>query len=264
MIVRKQYVGVLLFLLAPLFLFAQHSSLMKYNGEIGGGIGPATYVGQIGEGSHSYTTNFNFFYRKLLTNRFGVRINYEYIPLTANDSLSNNPQIISRGFKFYKDFHYINFSLEYFFRDIRYLNSANHLIPYVGVGMGYMLNELADHNNFDNYLTLQQVTVNQFWPVCTVPVNLGFNYRLKNNINFFGEFTYHFTTSDLLDDFSAATPVPTNKGLFIAQNKGKDQFYSLKLGISKSFFTVYGIDKYKKKKKKGVPVENGKEVQKVK
>ena len=222
---------------------------MQYYGEIGGGIGAANYIGQIGDGAKNYTPTYNIFYRKLLANRFGVRINYEYLPLRASDSLSKNPQILSRGFKFYKTFHEVNFLLEYFFKDSYYLNAENHLMPYVGIGMGYMLNVPTDQNNFDYNSSLLQVTINQFWPVCTIPVNMGFIYRTKNNLNIFGEFTYRFTTSDLLDDFSADAPITTSRGVFNAKHSGNDKLYSLKIGISKSLFKVFGPDRNKKKKK---------------
>jgi hypothetical protein len=169
------------------------------------------------------------------------------LPLGANDYLSKEPQIQQRGFKFYKTFHEINFLLEYFFSDIRYLNAENHLIPYVGIGMGYMLNEPTDNNNFDSYTSLQQVLVNQFWPICTIPVNVGFNYRLTNNISIFSEFTYRFTTSDFVDDFSSANPITTPSSTFKAMNQGKDNLYSIKIGVSKSLFKVFGPNKNAKK-----------------
>ena len=247
MLFKKQYLVIIFFLLSPMLTFSQHSSLMQYYGELGGGIGTTTYIGQIGGGVKTYRSNFNIFYRKLLTNRFGVCINYEYLPLGANDSLSNQSVFQARGFQFYKTFHEINFLLEYFFSDIRYINAENHLIPYVGIGMGYMLNEPTDNNNFDSYTSLQQVLVNQFWPICTIPVNVGFNYRLTNNINIFSEFTYRFTTTDLVDDFSAANPITTPSGTFKAMNQGKDNLYSIKIGVSKSLFKVFGPDKYVRK-----------------
>lgn len=223
--------------------FSQHISLMQYYGELGGAIGTTTYIGQIGGGVKTYRSNFNIHYRKLLTNKFGVRINYEYLPFGANDSLSNQPAIQARGFQFYKTFHEFNFLLEYFFNNIRYINYENHFIPYVGIGMGYMLNEPTDNNNFDSYASIQQIFVNQFWPICTIPINVGFNYRLTNNINIFSEFSYRFTTSDLVDDFSAANQIITPSGTFKARNQGKDNLYSIKIGVSKSLFKVFGPDK---------------------
>jgi hypothetical protein len=112
------------------------------------------------------------------------------------------------------------------------------------------LNVPTDKNNFITYTSDLQKYTDQFWPICTMPINLGLNYRLKNNINLFSECSFRLTTSDLIDHFSATDPIITANGTFNASKKGNDKFYSLKLGISKSLFNIYGNDKSKKKKKK--------------
>jgi hypothetical protein len=246
----KKYFICVTFLLLPTIIFSQNISLMEYNGELGGGLGTSSYIGQIGGGVPSYRTNFNFFYKKFLTEKFSVRINYEYVPLGANDANTKQAQIKLRGFDFYRTFHEMNFLFEYFFDDIRYLNSENHIIPYVGVGFGYLLNAPTNNNNFITYTSDQQRYTDQFWPICTMPINLGISYRFKNNINLFSEFTLRLTTSDLIDNFSATDPITTASGTFYASKKGNDKFYSIKFGISKSLFNVYGNDKSKKKKNK--------------
>ena len=146
----------------------------------------------------------------------------------------------------------MNFLLEYFFNDIRYLNSENHIIPYVGVGFGYLLNVPTNKNNFITYTSDQQRYTEQFWPICTMPINLGISYRLKNNINLFSEFTLRLTTSDLIDNFSASDPIMTANGTFGASKNGNDKFYSFKIGMSKSLFKQFGPDKEKRKKNKSI------------
>ncbi len=222
---------------------------MQYKGEFGGGIGTSSYMGQIKGGFKSYKANFNLFYKKFLSENFSVRFNYEYVPLTANDAFSKQKQIIERDFNFYRTFHEFNFMFEYFFKDVKYLNSENHVIPYVGVGFGYLLNVPTNKNNFITYTSDIQKYTEQFWPICTMPINFGLNYRLKNNINLLSEVTFRFTTSDLLDNFSATDPITTANGIFNAKNSGNDKFYSIKFGVSKSLFNLYGLDKSKKKKK---------------
>jgi hypothetical protein len=249
MIFIKKYFIIIALFFAPTFIFSQSISLMQYKGELGMGVGTAAFVGQVGAGSQTYKSNFNFFYKKFLSENFSVRINYEYIPLAANDLNSKQKQIALRGFNFYRTFHEVNFLLEYFFSDIRYLNAENHIIPYVGLGFGYLLNVPTDKNNFITYTSDLQKYTDQFWPICTMPINLGLNYRLKNNINLFSECSFRLTTSDLIDHFSATDPIITANGTFNASKKGNDKFYSLKLGISKSLFNFYGNDKSKKKKK---------------
>jgi hypothetical protein len=236
---------VFVFLLWPRCLYSQQISLLEYYGEIGTGIGTSTYLGQIGGEKKSYRTNFNFLYRKLLTDKLGVRINYEYIPLGANDSLSYYTEIYNRGFKFYRTFHEINFLLEYFFYDVRYSSSRNHLIPYVGIGMGYMLNEPTNDNNFIRYTTIQQIAQDQFWPICTIPINIGLSYRLTYNINFFSEFMYRYTTSGFIDGFDKSSPVTTKNGTYTTYNNGNDRFFSVKIGVTKTLIKKFGPDNLK-------------------
>jgi hypothetical protein len=229
---------------------------MDYKGEIGGGLGTASYIGQIGGDVNSYRTNFNLFYKKFLTENFSVRINYEYVPLGANDSLSKQAFIKSRGFNFYRTFHELNFMFEYYFNDVKFLSSENHINPYVGIGMGYLLNIPTNRNNFITYNTQQQIYTEQFWPICTLPFNIGLSYRLKNNINLFAECTFRFTTSDLIDNFSASDTITTNNGTFTANKRGNDKFYTFKIGVYKSLINLYGIDRDKKRRKSKNPFKS--------
>lgn len=243
MLLKKFILFVYVILFANVKVISQHISLMQYYGEIGTGIGTTTYLGQIGGEEKTYRTNFSLLYRKLLTDRFGVRINYEYVPLGANDSLSLHTEIYNRGFKFYRTFHEINFLFEYFFNDVRYLVSKNHLIPYFGIGMGYLLNEPTDDNNFKSFTTIQQITQDQFWPICTIPINIGISYRLTNNLNFFGEFMYRYTTSGFIDGFDISSPIAINNRTYTTFNNGNDRFFSLKFGLTKTLIRKFGPDK---------------------
>lgn len=248
MLFRKKYLIIIIFFFLPILIFSQHVSLMKYNGELGGGMGTTTFIGQVGGEIKLYRANFNFYYKKFLTDRFGVRVNYEFLPLGGNDSLSKNQEVLKRGFRFYRTFHEFSFFLEYFFEDVKYLNSKNHLIPYVGIGMGYLLNEPTNDDNFSYYSTIQEINQSQFWPICTIPINLGLSYRFVNDFNIFSEFTFRFTTSDFIDNFGSQTPIVAKNGTFFANNYGHDKVCSIKLGISNSLFKIFGPDRNRKQK----------------
>ncbi len=233
----------MLLLLSPLKSYTQHLSLIEYKGELGTSIGTTAYKGQIGGKQKTYHTNFSLFYRKLLSNNFGVRFNYEYIPLEANDMYSNQSIINNRGFRFNRTFHEMNILFEYFLRKNKITDIKNKLNPFLGIGMGYILNLPTNENNFVNYKNSQQKLIAQFWPICTIPINIGICYKLGNDLNIFGEFTFRYTTSDLVDNFETATTVTRNGNTYTAENNGNDKFYSVKLGLTTTLIKRFAPDK---------------------
>jgi hypothetical protein len=237
---RKLAPILIVILLHSSQLCSQHVSLIKYCGELGVGVGEAIYTGEIGGNKFSNRHNFSFLARKLLTRKFGVRVNYEFVPLSGNDSLSRDLHILKRGFKFYRTFHELNVLFEYFFSDIKYLNTDNYFIPNVGIGMGYMLNMPVDYNNFEYNATTRNLTFSQYWPICTLPVSFGLTYRLKNGFNFYGVFMYRYTTSGFIDKFDHSVPISVFENTYIAKKNGHDIFFTFKVGIVKTFIKKYG------------------------
>ncbi len=224
---------ILIFILVPIYTFAQQSSLMEYKGEIGANIGTTTYFGQIGGETHSYSANFGFYFRKITADHIGVRINYEYVPLGANDSLSNNTTIKQRGFQFFRPFHELGFSIEYFLKNQQIKYNLIKFNPYVGVGMSYILNLPNDFNNFKTYNLLLDKYKDQFIPIVAFPINIGFQYPIKKDISLYSELTYRYTTSDVIDNFGSSDPITTINGTYIAAKNGNDKYMSFKIGISK-------------------------------
>jgi hypothetical protein len=71
-------------------LSAQHISLIENKGEIGLMGGASFYRGDIASDVLFYKPNFGAFYKKQLNDYVGLRLNYEYISIGANDLQSNN------------------------------------------------------------------------------------------------------------------------------------------------------------------------------
>ena len=227
----------------------QTISWRRYDGELGMSVGSASYIGQIGGEHSSYQRNFGLYYRKFLGNQFSVRINYEYIPLGANDTLSHDPQIKRRGFQFDRTFQDFNVQFEYCFNDFRLMTKDAYFTPYIGIGLGYMLNVPTYNNNFIQFNNLQDLYTAQYWPICSIPLSAGISYRFSNDYALFTEFSYRFTTSSKIDDFDGDAVVLTDHGNYTASNT-KDRFFSFKIGVSKSFIKTYGLDKAKQYKRK--------------
>jgi len=199
--IKKQLIPIL-FLMLPCFAFAQNLSLLDYRGEWGAHIGTTSYFGQLGSGVNNFRPNFGIFYRKNLLPNLTLSMNYEYIPLGANDTLSNNYETLSRGFEFFRTFHEISFGIEYFFNQNHpYSFHKVKFNPYVGIGMGYILNLPKDENNFKKYNYDYIKLADQFIPIATIPIHVGVQYNYSQNLRLFGEIDYRFTSSDVIDHF---------------------------------------------------------------
>jgi len=231
--IKKRLIPIL-FLMLPCFAFAQNLSLLDYRGEWGGHIGTTSYFGQLGSGVNNFRPNFGIFYRKNLLPNLTLSMNYEYIPLGANDTLSNNYETLSRGFEFFRTFHEISFGVEYFFNENHpYSFHKVKFNPYVGIGMGYILNVPKDENNFKTYFYDYVKVIDQFIPIATIPIHVGLQYNYNQNLRFFGEIDYRFTSSDVIDHFGNEEVEKTLHGNFTPANNGNDRFVSFKLGVSK-------------------------------
>jgi len=116
-----------------------------------------------------------------------LSMNYEYIPLGADDLLSSNKEIIDRAFQFFRTFHEISFGMEYFFYENHpYSFHKVKYNPYVGIGMGYILNLPKDENNFKKYNYDYIKIADQFIPIATIPIHVGLQYNYNQNLRFFG------------------------------------------------------------------------------
>jgi len=167
-------------------------------------------------------------------------MNYEYIPLGADDLLSSNKEIIDRGFQFFRTFHEISSGIEYFFyQNHPYSFHKVKYNPYAGIGMGYILNVPKDENNFKKYNYNYNKIADQFIPIATIPIHVDLQYNYNQNVRFFGEIDYRFTSSDVIDHFGNGEVEKTLHANFTPANIGNDQFVSFKLGVSKLIFYRY-------------------------
>ena len=237
---KKLSLFIVLAALTPLLSFGQYISLNEYKGELGTSIGTTTYIGQIGGESQTYRANFNLYFRKILTPQFSLRINYECLPLGANDSSSKNFAYIQRGFSFYRPFHELSFLFEYYFEKQNALQiKYNKVVPYIGIGMGYILNLPKDYNNFKTYNFEYEKLQDQYFPIFTIPLNLGIKYATKNNLNIFTEATYRVTSSDQIDNFGDGESIATKNGTFASSKNKNDRIFSFKIGLFKTILNKY-------------------------
>ena len=222
-------------------LSAQHISLVENKGEIGIMGGATFYRGDIATDILFYKPNFGIFYKKQLNDYVGLRLNYEYISIGANDIQSNNFYEFKRGLNFTRTAHDVSLMGEFYF--LRFINGNKNyrFTPYLGFGLGAW-KSIKSTTNLDSATTVRTITY---------PLNVGFKYNLFGHWNIFGEATYRFTNSDKIDFFADNTHyVPSSFQYDIqASTSGNDQYFTAKLGVSYNIISTYGADKPKRIKK---------------
>ena len=219
---------------------AQHISLVENKGEVGVMGGASYYRGDIANDVLFYKPNFGAFYKKQLNDYIGIRFNYEYISVGANDVQSFNFYNYKRALYFTRVSHDLSIMGEFNF--LRFINKNRNysFTPYLGFGFGGW-KSISGTNNIENPTTQRTFVF---------PLNLGFKYNMFGNFNLFSEVTYRFTSSDKIDYFADDNQhfVTRSKLNFQPSASGNDQYFSAKMGISYTLISVYGPDKPKKDK----------------
>ena len=154
--------------------------------------GASFYRGDIASDILFYKPNIGVFYKKQLNDYVGLRLNYEYISIGANDLQSNNFYDFKRGLNFTRVSHDVSLMGEFYF--LKYINGNKQyrFTPYVGFGVGAW-KSISGSTNIDTPKTQRTILF---------PVNLGFKYNISGSWNIFTEVTYRFTNSDKIDYFS--------------------------------------------------------------
>ena len=221
---------------------AQYISLVENKGEIGLMGGASFYRGDVASDILFYKPNIGVFYKKQLNDYVGLRLNYEYISIGANDLQSNNFYDFKRGLNFTRVSHDVSLMGEFYF--LKYINGNKQyrFTPYVGFGVGAW-KSISGSTNIDTPKTQRTILF---------PVNLGFKYNISGSWNIFTEVTYRFTNSDKIDYFSDVNyHIPAGSStIYQASTSGGDQYFSTKLGVYYNLINIYGIEQHKNPKMK--------------
>lgn len=253
MLIRFYIIGCCMFF--ALLGNGQHLQLVENRGEIGLFAGQASYIGDIAPDRLQYKKSLGAYYKKQYNDYAGFRLNYEQIQLGNDDGLSNNIYAKSRGYSFSRQFHDISLMGEFNFT--RYLpgNKNYRFTPYLGFGLGYLLEAGTGENQVNTSTALSGATsvyptVKSTKGYVHLPVQFGFKFNLTKRWNIFGEAMYRFVSSDELDyiaDGQSIQHISSSASIFNYQGSrsGKDQFFSFKGGISYNLIKIYGEEKWK-------------------
>lgn len=245
---------------------AQHLQLIENRGEIGLYLGKSSYRGDIAPDLLNFNQNFGAYYKKQYNDYAGLRLNYELLSISSNDTLSNNIYAKYRGFIFSRQFHDISLMGEFYFTRFLPGNKGYRFSPYLGIGAGYLFNTNASNFRFDSLssmlLPLKIDSVN--FPklsankgIVHLPVQIGFKLNLSQRWNIFGEVMYRFALSDELDFFpdeqllKHTQKVATGNSVYNYQGSrtGMDQLFSVKVGMSYNLYKIYGEERWQPEKR---------------
>jgi len=241
---------------------AQHLQLLENRGEFGIFAGQSSYRGDIAPDIFKFNNNFGAYYKKQYNDYAGFRLNYEQVQIGNNDTVSSNRYVRRRGFFFSRNFHDVSLTGEFYFTRFLPGNKAYRFTPYLGIGAGYLFESNASSFGIDSLssilgpLKIDSVVfpnISASKGIFHFPVQIGFKYNLTRRWNVFAEAMYRFALSDELDFFSDGQllvhtqKVATGTSVYNYQGSrsGKDQFFSVKGGISYNLIKIYGEEKFK-------------------
>ena len=174
----------------------------------------------------------------------GVRINYEYVSIAANDLQSSNAYDYARALNFSRVSHDVSIMGEFYFLKFINGNKLFRFSPYLGFGVGAWKSISGSYKWFNpvvNDFVDQSANTKR---TITFPINLGYKYNLFGPWNIFGEVTYRFTNSDKIDYFGDIDFVnPSTSVKYQPSVSGNDQYFTAKMGISYNLLKIYGPDK---------------------
>ncbi|GGI27302.1 type IX secretion system protein PorG [Pedobacter mendelii] len=180
--------------------------------EIGVAVGGAGYIGDLNQNNLVQISGFNAgaFVKRNFTSYLGLRLNYNYGQIEANDANSSNQQFLDRNLKFKTALNEGSALLDFNFFDYQITGGNRRFTPYLFAGVGfvnfkptakydgttYRLDRLATEKRENPYPTT----------VLTIPYGGGLRYNYKDTWSIFSEIGYRTAFTDYLDDVSGVYP----------------------------------------------------------
>lgn len=217
---------------------AQDGDLLEYQQEIGGGVGIISYLGDAGGGFMTHPGLMGTaVWRRNLNQRMVVKTNLGLGHMSGNtkgsyfptDPKSKTPEggepadiihfsrnVVDAGAQF--EFNFLGYGMGAGYKGL------SRWTPYLLAGAGFAIGFGGG---------------GQTAGALTIPVGLGFRYKLRPRLNVGFEWSVRFTTSDRLDDAGQETHLSDPYGIESGMFKNKDcyqmMFVSLTYDISPKY-----------------------------
>ncbi|MFC4211455.1 DUF6089 family protein [Pedobacter lithocola] len=210
MTLHKPTLIIILFVLFSKFGKAQS---FPATWEIGVSAGGAGYIGDLNQNNLLQISGFNggFFVKRNFNSYIGVRLNYTYGQIQANDANSSNQQFVDRNLKFKTALNEGSAILDFNFFDYQINGGNRRFTPYLFAGVGFVnFKPTAKYDGttyrLDRYATEERENP---YPttVLTIPYGAGLRYNYKDTWSIFTEIGYRTPLTDYIDDVSGVYPV---------------------------------------------------------
>lgn len=195
-------------------LFTKGIKAQKYEFGIGGYT--TNYLGDLNPNNLLYYSNFggSIFAKYNINNTWSIRLNYNYLAISASDRDFKNTNQQVRQLAFNNNLSEISILSEFNFFNFSINKRKNSYSPYVLAGLG-----MIKHNPFLIYgnekfflqeLELERDRLNN--PIkhsklaLVMPLGLGFKYNIKGSWNIAAELSYRIVFSDHIDNVTGYYP----------------------------------------------------------
>lgn len=182
------------------------------NWELGLMAGGAGYMGDLNQNNPIKISGFSAgaFSKRNFNQYFGVRLNYIYGQVEANDAKSDNAQFRDRNLRFKTSLSELSAIVDFNLFNFKLGGGNREFSPYIFAGAGgvifkstvkydgekYRLDRLATEGQDNAYNNV----------VLTIPYGIGLRYNYKDTWSVFSEIGYRTPMTDYIDDVSGKYP----------------------------------------------------------
>ncbi|MDY0780872.1 DUF6089 family protein [Tenacibaculum sp. IB213877] len=171
------------------------SNLFSQIHEIGFFLGGTNFMGDIGNTSYINPNKIGggFVYKYNLNPRIALRGTISYLPISGDDTHSNNPYRKIRGYNFTNKIYELAAGVEFNFFEYNIRERNTSFTPYILTEIAVFDSKKADFINGNNNIVFK----NNF--SYAIPVGIGIKGRLADNLAYAFESAVRFTFEDTLD-----------------------------------------------------------------
>jgi opacity protein-like surface antigen len=203
-----------LLLIFLLFAFSAPVSRAQEGGnwELGIMAGGAGYMGDLNQNNPVKISGFSagVFGKRNFNQYIGVRLNYTYGQVEANDAESSNQQFRDRNLRFKTSLSELSAIADFNLFNFKLGGGNRYFTPYIFAGAGAVIFKPTIKYEGEKYRLDRKATEGQENPynnvALTIPYGVGLKYNYKDTWSVFSEIGYRTPMTDYIDDVSGKYP----------------------------------------------------------
>ncbi|WP_406823658.1 DUF6089 family protein [Pedobacter sp. KACC 23697] len=208
----KQLFIIALLIFCAQVVHAQRTVVGDPSWEVGMMAGGAGYMGDLNQNNPLQISGLSggAYVKRNFNQYVGIRLNYTYGQIRADDASSGNEQFRERNLRFKTTLNEFSGLVDFNFFNFNLGGGTRQFTPYLFTGVGllvfkptvdvygekYRLDRLATEGQDNSYKNA----------VLTIPYGLGLRYNYKDTWSVFTELGYRTPLTDYIDDVSGRYP----------------------------------------------------------